>query len=765
MSTSTATQDLARQILNHAAQGKLGNIEEPWLALLADPPLDARFYLDVADAYIKGKARKQGIEILLLAFEELEKRGQWRLLDQVIFRLAPYWRENAPLRQLADRVIRRRYGSSPEFDRMVAMSGLEKEGEPLDQILKRLRRLVRLVPGSVYQHKSWGEGVVRELDLEGGRLTLDFPAEKGKVVTLEGARKFLTYLPPSHFLARRAKDPEGLRALADDDPVTLIKLAIQGSPGPLKQAELKGLLTVGIVEASSWNSWWTRARREIAADPYLDFDSSRGAHAEISLRAKPKTLEEEIDDLIRSSEGSPAPIAAGLKKLAETRRRDDLNPGALRIALSRVEEIFATSTREHESVTLEFAYLSHDIRSLHDELSGHPTSIPAPEDILQSWDDYESLARVEHPDYASRALDHLMKRDGGDAIERAADLFAQAPSRLAQAIWKALEREGRTDLSARAVQALLDDPLGNPSTYLWAVRSILDRNWSHLDEYLTLPGMVMELIKGLEQWDSVAHEDSPEGEAARILLSRVKSLLSGRRYASICEASEMMTLEQAQRLRHAIRTNRALSDTFKSQAQRQLQLTRKDLDDEEAAQSEGANPVNYCTARMRAEKIRELDDLKMLKIPANRKAIQEAREEGDLRENAGYHAARDEQKILMQHAMQLQEALAAAQVIDASMVSADQVSFGTAFEAENLDTGETENYIILGRWEANPEGNILSILAPFAAQFLGKAAGDLVNVERPGGGTVRYRLVSISNALASGEWDHEAAAEATPRQQ
>lgn len=762
MSSSTATRDLTRQILDLAAEGKFGQIDEPWLAMLADPPTDASFYLTVAQAYIKGRARKQGIEVLLLAFEELEKRGEIKLLDRLLLKLAPYWKANYPLRDMAKRVVKERWKDVEGFDEMYARSRLDDDEEPLDQCLKRLRRLVRLVPGHVYQHKSWGEGVVRELDLEGNKLKIDFPSEKGKVITLEGARKFLSYLPPSHFLARRAKDPEALQAMAEEKPVRLIKLILQGRKGPVKQSDLKALLTQGVIKPSSWNSWWTRARREITADAYIDFDTARGAHAEIKLRDKPKGLEEEIEDLIRSSEGSPAPIAAGFKKLTEARKKDELHPATLRSVLQRIEELYKTATEQPEAMKLEFGYLIRDVRGMHEELESHETEIPDPEEILKEWNDYEVLAGVEHPDYASRALDHLMGRDGSYAIERSADLFPQAPSRLAQAIWKALEKEGRTDLAAHAAQDLLADPIGNPATYLWAVKCILERTWSHLEEYLSLPGTVMALLKGVEEWDKLSEEDSPEGEAAKMLLSRAKSLLSGRRYQALCDAAEMMTLEQALRLKQAIKSNRALTETFKSQATRQLMLTRKDLDTEEPVQAEEEVPVNLCTARSRAEKIRELDEIKMVKIPENRKAIQEAREEGDLKENAGYHAARDEQKILMQHVMQLQEALAAAQVVEADSVSTDSISFGATFEAENLDSGETETYTLLGRWEADPDRNILSILSPLATQFLGKKVGEEFTLERPGAPSTRYRVKSISNALATGEWDHAPGEETAP---
>src|SRR5690606_7432997 len=131
---------------------------------------------------------------------------------------------------------------------MIAQSGLER-GAPLVEGCQRLRQWLRLAPGEVYQHLEWGEGVVREVDPATGTIILDFPAHPGRKMTVKGVQRFLKYLDPAHFLARKAREPQTLARLAEDDPAALIREALAGAEGKsLKQGELKAQLTSGIIE-------------------------------------------------------------------------------------------------------------------------------------------------------------------------------------------------------------------------------------------------------------------------------------------------------------------------------------------------------------------------------------------------------------------------------------------------------------------------------------------------------------------------------------
>ena len=128
-------------------------------------------------------------------------------------------------------------------------------------------------------------------------------------------------------------------------------------------------------------------------------------------------------------------------------------------------------------------------------------------------------------------------------------------------------------------------------------------------------------------------------------------------------------------------------------------------------------------------KIADLDELNKEKIPANSQAIEAARELGDLRENAEYQMAKDEQKILLARQSELQTDLMRAKPTDFSDAPTDAVGIGSIVGLSDTNTGEKQKYTILGAWDGDPDNNILSYLTPLGQKLLGKKIGDLVETE------------------------------------
>ena len=129
----------------------------------------------------------------------------------------------------------------------------------------------------------------------------------------------------------------------------------------------------------------------------------------------------------------------------------------------------------------------------------------------------------------------------------------------------------------------------------------------------------------------------------------------------------------------------------------------------------------------------EVKELKEVKRPAVVKAIEEALEHGDLKENAEYHAAKEQQKNIDNRLAELQEILGNAQIVDPSELAHDKVSFGSTVVMTDLDTEEEVTYTIVGGAESNPDIGLISFNSPLAKQLLGKEEGDEVKVRLPGG--------------------------------
>ena len=125
--------------------------------------------------------------------------------------------------------------------------------------------------------------------------------------------------------------------------------------------------------------------------------------------------------------------------------------------------------------------------------------------------------------------------------------------------------------------------------------------------------------------------------------------------------------------------------------------------------------------------------LKNEERPAIIKAIAEAREHGDLSENAEYHAARERQSFIEGRLAELEDIISRADVIDTSKLSGDTVRFGATVIVADEDTDEEITYKIVGSHEADINAGRLSITAPLARALIGKTIGDSVAVMTPGG--------------------------------
>ncbi|MGO2243449.1 MAG: transcription elongation factor GreA [Halomonas sp.] len=139
----------------------------------------------------------------------------------------------------------------------------------------------------------------------------------------------------------------------------------------------------------------------------------------------------------------------------------------------------------------------------------------------------------------------------------------------------------------------------------------------------------------------------------------------------------------------------------------------------------------------------ELDHLKSEARPQVIAAIAEAREHGDLKENAEYHAAREQQGFIEGRIQEIEGKLSVAQVIDVTKLpNTGKVIFGVTVSMQNLDTDAEVTYRIVGEDEADIKSGRISVTSPIARALIGKEEGDIVVVKTPGG-DVEYEIGSV----------------------
>lgn len=138
----------------------------------------------------------------------------------------------------------------------------------------------------------------------------------------------------------------------------------------------------------------------------------------------------------------------------------------------------------------------------------------------------------------------------------------------------------------------------------------------------------------------------------------------------------------------------------------------------------------------------EIKTLKSVERPSVIRMISEAREHGDLSENAEYHAAKERQSFIEGRVLELEDMISRAEIIDASKLSGETVKFGATVTLIDEDTDEEKRYQIVGDIEAEVKEGRISISSPIARALIGKKAGDLAEVSTPSGGR-SYEILKV----------------------
>jgi transcription elongation factor GreA len=150
-------------------------------------------------------------------------------------------------------------------------------------------------------------------------------------------------------------------------------------------------------------------------------------------------------------------------------------------------------------------------------------------------------------------------------------------------------------------------------------------------------------------------------------------------------------------------------------------------------------PITASGLRRLKEELKQLQTVERGKIS---KEIEVARAHGDLRENAEYHAAKEKQSHIEGRILSLNDWIARAEVIEVSKLSGDKVVFGATVKLVDGESEKEVTYTLVGELEADIKRRLISVTSPLARGLIGKAVGDLVTVQSPGGAR-EYEVVEV----------------------
>lgn len=726
--------ELFHEALAGAIKAKAySSVEELWLNLADRAPEPVEPYLAHAQALMGMRQKDLAVALLSLlipAYAAPEKAEDRLALLKCMNAGVP---DQEDTRNQLEAAYRQIWPDLDQLDTFIRRAGLRGK-LPIAEACVNLERFLAFNAGRCVLHYGWGVGVVEDLDTLMGKVTINFQRKPGHVVELEtlDSASFQS-LDPEDFRAAWALRPAEVKAWTGQDPLRLAKSALRACGGKARAPELKAVLVGTVLEDKTWSSWWSEVNARLKSDAYVEI---RGKSVKTYfLRHHPVDLAQQIKDAFNQPPTVPEKLVVWLDWV----RSEDCQP---ELALQLAQQLVKLSDNpRHPDWRLETAYTFAELAVDH-VLEGLPEVSVNP-----AWAQDETIALRILGDL--RSAGHRLKwaREcvtgmGDQAYALLAQLLLSPTEELRDVAFALLMEAERTAEVTTAWQTASRQSRQYYGPFVWFAAEIFQSE--RLAQLLkaNLGALLESCLQLLQFLDFQARLE--QNKEAAVLMRKsagnIRDFFRGDKTGLLQMVVETMSEALATRIAGRVfhespldepSRKRLLNTIYRKYQQVETVMLIADKTPEEEEAEAAAGPVE-CLMDSLNQKRTQLRRLIEVEIPANTQAIETARAHGDLRENAEYKAAKEEQRLLQAQARQLESAIDSAMVRNLGEVAGDTVAFGTRVLVRESDMPEPREFVILGPWESNIEVGVLSYQAPLAKAMLGKHGGEEALVELSG---------------------------------
>jgi transcription elongation factor GreA len=600
---------------------------------------------------------------------------------------------------------------------------------PPAKFIQMLEKLVVFHVGTIVKHKSgWGIGKVTSISEEKMELIVDLEKRPNHRMDVLAAGDCLIPIEADSFEAMVVYQPEQLKEEAQHEPLKLVYKILKTNAESVSARELKQYLCPEekerqIIEEKQWSKWWTKVRKLLIADPYIEVSSE--VNAKYTLRDKPIEWEDEIMQSFTQTLPLDQPgVVLDYLKTTTTKRHLNYFAQLMAKACSAYQQAhkpwYALETYlVLEDCLKQGSIVSETYPSLTEIFAGNPISI---------------FSNMRMAGLAQRTLESFIHEIGDekwpDYIE---PVFKKGSDLARDTLFKYLNKHQQGELYLPKIcKEIMSSPLQFPDALIWFAKQIINERVPQDESIPNLISLFDSLIQTVATYKSLRQTESVKK------IIKLFSLSFANKLSSSVNNPQSLSVEQVQQERkHAMHLSRTLENTqwlpsaFKDSINTHIREFFPDL-------YRDAKHI-YTTKVGLDKKQRELQDLVQTEMSKNSKDIGEALAFGDISENAELDAAREKQFQLTKKAQEMKAELARAVLIDFENISTEEVSVGTTVKLANVNDAKEEIvYTILGPWDVDLQNNIISHMTQIAKALLKHKRSNEVALQ---GKT--YRIVDI----------------------
>ncbi|MBL62614.1 MAG: transcription elongation factor GreAB [Opitutae bacterium] len=582
--------------------------------------------------------------------------------------------------------------------------------------------LEAMQPSAYCIHRSWGFGQIQSYDVGQGKLIIDFEEGdmKGHAMDPVFCIDKLEVLGPDHVLSKSRTNSEEIATMAKKDQVGLvIEILSSCNDCCASTREIERILQYLLTPVKA-KKWWTNVKKQLVKDPRIAAPNKKSDV--YVLRDEPKKPEEEILEEFSEAQTSKEKILLAEKLLELSSDKLELKKD-LPIVLSSLTQAIEEAKRLTLADRLYGVWirnnLARDVEEDVDKLE--PTSAS----VLEEVEDFAELADELPVKFQTRFLDLLERVYPEDWKEKIIAIFRKSNGKITAECAHFLVDRELSELLLDSLKSWLNEQKIQASVLLWLIKNRTTRKFEALLKPLVAPQLLNPIFSAIDH-EALHNLGTRRIPLAEILLddeSLMPDLLADADLETAKDLAQTLILNQGF---EDLNKKSLLARFIKVFPEIQSLLKTDDSDDQPEDETFFVSEESFEQFKQ------ELGVLISEKIPANSEAIGKALELGDLRENAEYQMAKDEQKLLLARRTEMEQSLAKAKVTDFSDAQTDHVGIGSRVELFDESAGQTMSYVILGAWDGDPERNVLSYKTPLAQSLLQKKVDDVVETEVDG---------------------------------
>lgn len=588
--------------------------------------------------------------------------------------------------------------------------------------------LEAMTEGAYCIHKSWGLGKIVGFESDRSMLLIDFEEDDRKSHAMDPVFCLgkIEVLDSEHIISRHRNSTEEIEKMAKKEPVDLIiDILSRYEDGCAATRDIERTL-VFLFGPAKAKKWWTATKKLLVKDPRVAVPNKKTEP--YVLRDEPVKPEQEILQDFFDEKRSKEKIVLAEKLFDLASEKEDLQadlPQVLEDLTNAILEARNLSDADRLYGIWVRNNLARDVEEDVEKLE--PTSAS----ILKECEaDLPRLANLMPTKFHTRFLDLVTRVYPDEWKKIVVNLLQNTSMKFSGECAHFLVDREESKLLVKSLSNWLDEQNLKAPVLLWLLKFRELAKFKDILKGLINPRLLTAVFSAID-YESLQNATTRRIPLAEIL-SDDKQLLP--------DILSKGTAENAHDLAQALILNPGFEDLSKrsllARFIKRFPGIQDLLDGGENSNSSGNAVITddslIVSQPSYDKKLADLDDLAKTKIPENSLAIEAAREHGDLRENAEYHMAKDEQKVLLGRQAELQEEIMRAKPTDFSDAPVDSVGIGSIVELVDQVTNEVHSYTVLGAWDSDPDNNILSYLTPLGQMLLGKKIQEVVETDVAG---------------------------------